>query len=122
MIFRRLRPAVALTLFVAAVAYALVGWHDTRSAWALNADPPAKPILITADRSFHEIGWILFASCTVGAAAAALAISRRLSGRVRTALLVVGLVAVTVGYVGNRAASHVDTHQPCACDDSISMG
>jgi MFS family permease len=118
---RRLRPVLATALLAVAAAYGALGWHFTRSAWAFNADPPARHILVAADRSLHEIGWVLVAACTVGAVAAGLALWRRLSDRVRTALLVVGVVAVAVGYVGDRAASHVDTHQPCACDDSVGM-
>lgn len=120
-VYRRLRPVIALGLFAAAVVYALMGWNYTRSAWAFNAPPPASGILAAADRSFHDIGWMLLLACSVGALAAALAIWRRLPDRLRTGLLVVSLAAVAVGFAGDRAAAHVETHQPCACDDSVGM-
>lgn len=112
---------MATALFAATAAYALLGWHFTRSSWAFNADPPARHILISADRSFHEIGWVLVGAGTVGAAATGLALWRGLSDRVRAALLAVGMVAVMTCYAGDLAASHVNTHQPCACDDSVGM-
>ena len=121
MILRRLWPLLAIGVFFLSVAYALLGWHYTRSAWAFNAPPPARHNLVAADRTFHEIGWILILACLAGAAAAALALWRRCSRRLRAGLLMVGLVAVAVGYAGDRAATHVNTNQPCACDDSIGM-